>query len=88
MIPRVRDQFELVILALDHVYRTRGYRYGDPVVLDDTLLDELARVFFLDHQCCRNLLDLAAKVTRTVVLHDTFAGTSVNLMAPYGVENV
>lgn len=88
VIPRVQDRFELAVLALDHVYRSRGYRYGDPVVLDDLLLDELARVFFLEHQCLRNLLSLAAKMTRSVVLHDTFAGTSVKLMAPYGLEDV
>lgn len=85
---RTVSHYELALLSLDYAYRTRGYRYGDPVVLDNDLLDELAQVFFLEHQCCRSLLDLAAKVTRTVVLHDTFAGTSVNLMAPYGVENV
>ena len=85
---RIASHYELALLSLDHVYRLRGYRYGDPVVLDDVLLDELARVFFLEHQCYRNLLDLAAKMSRMVVLHDTFAGTSVNLMTPYGVENV
>ena len=85
---RTVSHHELALLSLDYVYRGRGYRYGDPVVLDDVLLDELARVFFLEHQCFRNLLNFAAKMTRTVVLHDTFAGTSVNLMAPYGIENV
>lgn len=88
VIPRVRHNFELVMLALDHVYRARGYRYGDPVVLDEDLLDELARVFFLEHQCCRELLTLATRTTRTVVLTDTFAGTSIKLLAPYGVENI
>ena len=88
VIPRVQNHFELAVLALDHVYRSRGYRYGDPVVLDDVLIDDLARVFFLEHLCLRNLLNFAAKMSRSVVLHDTFAGTSVNLMAPYGVENV
>lgn len=85
---RTVSYYELALLSLDYVYRTRGYRYGDPVVLDEVLLDELARVFLLEHQCCRNLLGFAAKMTRTVVLRDTFAGTSVNLMAPYGIENL
>lgn len=88
IVPRVLQRFELAILSLDHVYRARGYRYGDPVVLDENLLDELARVFFLEHQCCRGLLTLAARMTRLVVLSDTFAGTSVNLRSPYTVENV
>lgn len=85
---RTVSHYELALLSLDHVYQARGYRYGDPVVLDEVLLDELARVFFLEHHCFRNLLSLAAKMTRSVVLHDTFAGTSVKLMAPYGVEDV
>lgn len=85
---RIVSHYELILLGLDYVYLSRGYRYGDPVILDDALLDDLARVFFLDHQCCRHLLDLASKVTRTVVLRDTFAGTSVNLLQPYGIEDL
>jgi len=88
LILRKRPNFELALLSLDHVYRARGYRYGDPVVLDDELLDELAQVFFLEHGCYRELLNLASKMTRTVALNDTFAGTSVNLLAPYGVKDI
>ncbi len=85
---RTRRNFELVLLALDHVYRSRTYRYGDPVVLDDDVLDELTRVFFLDPVCSLELLRLADRVTRAVVLRGTFAGTSVNLLSHYGVENM
>jgi len=85
---RERDNFELSLLALDHVYRARGYRYGDPVVLDDQLLDEIARVFFLDPLCCRRLLDLAARVTRFIELRETFAGTAVKLVSPYTIERI
>jgi hypothetical protein len=85
---RILDRYELALLALDHVYRVQGYRYGDPVILDETLLDEVARVFFLDPLCCRNLLDLAARVTRVIALRDTFAGTSIKLLAPYSVQNL
>jgi len=88
LLPRTSDRYELVLLALDHVYCARGYRYGDPVILDDALLDEIARVSFLDPLCCRNLLDLAARVTRVIALRDTFAGTSIKLLAPYGVQNL
>jgi hypothetical protein len=86
--PRVVDHYKLSLLALDHVYRLRGYRYGDPVILDDALLDEIARVFFLEPVCCRELLDLAARVTRAIALRDTFAGTSIKLLAPYGVMDI
>jgi len=82
------QRYELLLLSLDCVYHTRGYRYGDPVVLDDKLLDDVARVFFLDAVCCRQLVDLAARMSKSIVLRDTFAGTSLNLLAPYGLENV
>lgn len=86
--PRCADRFELAGLALDHVYRSRDYRYGDPVILDDQLLDEVSRVFFLDLACCRELIDLAAHLTKVIKLSDTFAGTSVALLAPYGIERI
>lgn len=86
--PRAVDRYELPLLALDHVYRARGYRYGDPVILDDVLLDAIARVFFLDPLCCRNLLDVAARLTRAIRLSDTFAGTSITLQEPYNIERI
>ena len=88
LIPRQSRRLELSTLSLDHVYRSRGYRYGDPVILDESLLDEMARVFFLDPTCCRELLDLAARLTKAIKLSDTFAGTSVTLMAPYTIESI
>jgi hypothetical protein len=88
IVPRVRENFELALLSLGHVYRIRGYRYGDPVLLNRELLDEVTRVCFLDANCCRQLLTLAAKLTRRVSLRDTFAGTSVTLHAPYGVAEI
>ena len=88
LLPRTSERYELALLALDHVYRSQGYRYGDPVILDETFLDGVARVFFLDPLCCRNLLDLAVRVTRVIVMRDTFAGTSIKLMTPYNVQNL
>lgn len=88
LIPRHSHRFELAVLALDHVYRSRGYRYGDPVILDELLLDEIARVFFLDPVCCRELVDLAARLTKAIKLSDTFTGTSVTLLVPYGIERL
>jgi hypothetical protein len=82
------NHFEVALLALDYVYRSRGYRYGDPVVLDEVLLNDLSGVFFLDTGCYRQLLSLATKLTRLVSLRDTFAGTSVTLHAPYGVAEI
>jgi hypothetical protein len=86
--PRKSTRFELAALALDDLYRHRNYRYGDPVVIDEILLDELSRVFFLDPVCYRELLDLAAHLINDIKLADTFAGTSVTLMQPYTVERI
>jgi len=86
--PRIVDRYELALLALDHVYRAQCYRYGDPVLLDETLLDQVAAVFFLDLACCRGLLDVAARLTRVIRLADTFAGTSITLLEPYNIERI
>jgi hypothetical protein len=88
IVPRHTNRYELVLLAVDDVYRARGYRYGDPVLLDDELLDDIARVFFLDHACCRELIDIAARLTRTLTLSDTLAGTALTLTEPYGIERL
>lgn len=85
---RVVSRFELSLLSLDDLYRSRGYRYGDPVILDEGTLDTIAAVFFLEPTCCRGLLDLAARFTKAIQLRDTFSGTAVNLLAPYGIESI
>jgi hypothetical protein len=85
---RTVTQPELVLLAVDDLYRSRDYRYGDPVILDDAVLDEVARVFFLDPICCRELLSLAARLTKVIRLADTFAGPSITLMESYTIENI
>lgn len=85
---RIVRQHELPLLALSYVYSARSYRYGDPIVLANDLLDAIAQVFFLDPCCCRELIGIAAKMTKAVTLADTFAGTSVNLLVPYGIESI
>jgi hypothetical protein len=88
LVPRETHRIELVLLALDHVYRSHDYRYGDPVVVDDAILDEVARVFFLDVVCCRKLLSLAGRLVKALRVADTFAGPSVTLAEPYTVESI
>jgi hypothetical protein len=85
---RYSTRHELAALALDDLYRHRHYRYGDPVVIDEILLDEVSRTFFLDPVCCRELLDLASRLINDIKLNDTFAGTSVTLKAPYTIERI
>jgi len=86
--PRIVNRCELVLLALDDTYRDRRYRYGDPVILDDELLDQIASVFFLDLMCCRELIDLASRTTRLLELSDSFGGTSIKLLEPYGIDRI
>lgn len=86
--PRYVSRYELVVLALDCTYRQLDYRYGDPVLLDERLLDQIASVFFLDRTRCRNLLDVAARMTRLIRITDTFAGTSITLLEPYSIERI
>lgn len=86
--PRTVDRYELSVLALDDVYRARKYRYGDAVVMDDALLNQVAGVFFLDRGCCADLLRLAASITPTVKLSDTLAGPSVNLTRQFTIEDL
>jgi len=88
LVPRSVVRHELILLSLDRVYRQRGYRFGDPVLLDETLLDEVASVFFLDSDCCRQLVELAARLTRAVRLSETFAGTAITLLEPYTVDRI
>lgn len=88
LLPRIVTRYELVLLALDRIYRQRGYRYGDPVLLDDALLDEIAAVFFLDLTCCHELLERAARLDHALSLRSTFAGTSVMLHEAYAIERL
>lgn len=86
--PRSVYRHELAVLALDDVYRSRKYTYGDPVVMDDPLLDQIAGVFFLEKRCCTDLLQLAARILPDVRLADTLAGPSINLLRPFTIEDL
>jgi len=85
---RETQHFELPLLSLDYIYRFRKYRYGDPVILDETLLDEIAKVFFLNPATCRELLNLASRLTKVVRMADTFAGTSITLLEAYNTNRL
>lgn len=88
MLLRSITRYEPVLLAIDYVYRQRGYGYGDSVVLDDELLDDTARIFFLDPSCCRQLIDIASELTLFLDLSDTFAGSAVTLHKPYEIRDI
>jgi hypothetical protein len=86
--PRDVSAFQLALLSLNNLYQDRGYCFGDPVLLDDELVDELAGIFFLDHNSYRSLVALAAKVTRHLTIRDSFAGTTITLIKPFTVEDI
>lgn len=86
--PRTVEHFQLVLLALDDVYRARGYRYGDPVLLDDGLIYQAAGVFFLDLECSARLIRTAARISNALTITDTLGGPAVNLLRPYTIADV
>ena len=57
-------------------------------MMDDSLLNQLAGVFFLDQECCASLLQLAAKIVPTVRMADTLAGPSINLLCPFTIDDL
>ena len=86
--PRIVSSFQLALLSMDYIYKQRGYRYGDPILVNDELLDELSGIFFLDHNCFRSLITLADKVTRHLMIRDSIAGTTVTLVKPFTIEDI
>ncbi len=79
---------ELALLAIDHVYRARGYRYGDGVLMGAELVDQVAGVFFLDPECAASLLRTAARTHSALAITDTLAGPSVRLKRPFTIEDL
>ena len=86
--PRLVQRFELALLALDDTYRSRQYRYGDAVLMDDSLINQIAGVFFIDTKCCADLLRLSANVVSSVKMSDTLGGASINLLHPFTIDNL
>jgi len=85
---RRTERYELALLALDDLYRARGYRYGDPVLLDDAVVDQISAVFFLERECSRDLLHFAVRLSPVIKLADTLAGPSVNLLRTYTIDDL
>jgi len=88
LIPRYVERHELALLALDDTYRSRGYRYGDAVLMDESLVTQVAGVFFLDLKCCADLLRLSANIAPHVKMSDTLSGASINLLRPFTVDDL
>jgi len=86
--PRFVQRFELALLALDDTYRSRQYSYGDAVLMDESLVNQTAGVFFLDPKCCADLLRLSANIVPSVRMSDTLGGPSINLLRPFTIDDL
>ena len=86
--PRFVQRFELALLALDDTYRSRQYHYGDAVLMDESLVNQIAGVFFLDQKCCTDLLCMSAKIVPSVRMSDTLGGASINLLRPFTIDDL
>lgn len=84
---RDRPIATLILLSLDLHYRHMGIPHGDPILLDAGLVDELARTFFMQEDCCLRLLRSAAQ-PRVLSITDTFSGPVVRLHRPYRIEDI
>lgn len=86
--PRSVERFELALLALDDTYRSRGYRYGDAVLMDESLVTQVAGVFFLDLKCCADLLRLSVNIVPFAKMSDTLGGAAINLLRPFSIDDL
>ncbi len=85
---RQSDRYELALLALTDTYRSRGYRYGDAVLMDESLVTQVAGVFFLDLKCCADLLRFSVNIVPFAKMSDTLGGAAINLLRPFSIDNL
>lgn len=85
---RVIEKPELVLIALNFIYETKNIRFGDSIILDDLLIEDLCKVFFIEETNCKDLLSLASKVTDFIKFKETFGGISINLLKPFLINEL
>jgi hypothetical protein len=88
LIPRIINRHEVALLGLDEIYCSRGYTYGDPVLMDDDFIKQVSGVFMLDFECCKKLLQVGARINQSVRISETLAGASISLMKPFKISNI
>jgi hypothetical protein len=86
--PRIIDRYEIALLALDETYRSSGFTYGDPVIMDDDFIKKVSGIFMLDSGCCKRLLEIGTRINQSVKISETLTGASVNLTKPFKIENI
>ena len=75
-------------LALDDYYRQRGMGYGERVIIDDAVIDDLAQVFFSTSSSVLDGLTQLARVARGIRTLETLSGTAVVLSLPFGMSDI
>jgi hypothetical protein len=85
--PRDVARPELVCLALALIYRDKGFRYGDPVLMDSEFIHEIAGIFFLSDECCSRLLR-SGSLAGCLRITDTLNGPSLRLLSEYGISDI
>lgn len=88
LVPRTIDRYEIALLALDEIYSSNGYTYGDPVIMDDEFIRTVSGVFMLDPGCCKGLLGIGARINQSVKISETLTGASINLTKPFKINNI
>lgn len=88
LIKRSLSRFEIILLAITHLYYSRHYRFGDPVVLGNNVLDEISSVFFLDPDCSKQLINIASRLSPLLSKRDTYGGMAITLNEPYTIERI
>ncbi len=88
LLPRNIDRYEIALLALDETYMSSGYSYGDPVIMDDDFVQQVASVFFLDTESCKELLRIGSRINQSVKISETLSGASINLLKPFKIDNI
>ncbi|MBU4000567.1 hypothetical protein KKG29_05375 [Patescibacteria group bacterium] len=86
--PRTIDRYEIALLALDEIYSSSGYTYGDSVIMDDEFIRKVSSVFMLDLGCCKGLLGIGARINQSVKISETLTGASINLTKPFKIDNI
>jgi len=85
---RFISRYELILLSITHLYISRNYRFGDPVVVGSDAVDEISSIFFLDQDCSKQLINLASKLSPLLSKRDTYGGMAITLKEPYSIERI
>jgi hypothetical protein len=86
--PRKIDRYEIALLSLNEIYNCSGYTFGDPVIMDDNFIQRVSGVFMLDFECCKQLIEIGARLNNSVKLAETLTGISVTLKKPFNIDNI